>query len=972
MKYVVIDFETASTCDLNKRGAWVYAADMSTFILCLGYKLVVDGRPQPTRVLDERQVRALDTQLMELVKDENIVFAAHNASFEQAIWKFQMEPMGWPKMPPERWHDTMAVAAMKGLPLGLDKLTQALDLNVRKDMDGHRLMMRMCKPNLKGEWEHSAENIQRLKQYNVGDCDSQYGSHVVLRGLGPSERQNWLLDQKVNQRGIKIDREFISACQDVLNQVRVPMKERFKELTGNINPTQRDKFLNWINDQGVPLLSLRKEVLDDLLNLDEFEGDDLKEPLPFHVYEALNLRRSLASSSVSKLQRMLDCAHWDGRVRYTMQYHGARTGRESGRLIQIQNYPRGTIQERQGMTPEYLADLILTRDVNRIEEVWGPDIFDAVISSLRSCIVPSEGRVLVGGDYAQIEARIVLAMSGQHDKAAMLASGVDVYCEMGSLIFKHPVNKKEHPRERHVGKGAVLGCLAANTQVLTDKGWKAIVDVTTEDKVWDGIEYVTHEGLVFRGSQKTQSLSNLHLTPNHLVYTGERWLPARRLEPKTLYQALDYAEENLPLSDMPTQRKDSYPPLLLSAIVATGLISSISIVLGKAVIKSVGAARTLLANLPVLKNTELMPKYAPTKTIEPGCLIEYRLFKAVAVTQRIESLVTTEGEEYAYTQNGSVKAAGLNRLSNPGSFFFDILCRWKDGITQTWKLIESTITEVISQEISGLLQKSKTPTIGDRWKKWKTYWEAYAGRLVSYKKKLNTSEPVYDLMNAGPRNRFMVRTDEGPLIVHNCGFGLGGRGFKLKFAPNESIDLCLQAVNTYRTEFAPLVPKFWYGLDEASTKAVWCTEAKAYEFGGVEFQREQNFLTMRLPSGRKIWYHKPEKYVGCWPSGDDKPGWSAMTYQGSKIRRKEMWYGELMNNLVQGTARDIMVHASHKAEANGLPVVFKVHDEIVCEPKRRPGLAQDLKQIMEDLPTWAHERRFLLSAEVEEMERYKK
>jgi DNA polymerase len=281
---------------------------------------------------------------------------------------------------------------------------------------------------------------------------------VSTNGLGPSERHTWVLDQRINQRGIKIDKEFVHASIDVLDQVRVPMTERFKELTG-LKPTQREKVLNWVNDQGVPLGDMKKETLNAILDPDdEFGIEDFSEPLPYHIHEVLTLRRSLASSSVSKLRRMLECASdYDGRVRYSTQYHGARTGRDAGRLIQIQNYPRGEIGTRQGLTADILADAILTRDLDTIRELWGPDIFTAVISSLRSCIVPEKGKMLVAGDFAQVEAKNLLSMAGQHDKAEMLHSGQDAYAEMASLIYRKPINKTDNPLERQVGKNCVMG-----------------------------------------------------------------------------------------------------------------------------------------------------------------------------------------------------------------------------------------------------------------------------------------------------------------------------------------------------------------------------------------------------------------------------------------------------------------------------------------------------------------------------------
>lgn len=665
MRYVVADFETASRADLQKIGAWKYAADMSTFPLCLALKVVTDNKPTPTRVLTETQLHALDAELLELCNDPTVIFVAHNAGFEQAMWKFHMVPMGYPELPPERWHDTMAVAGMKALPLGLDALVTALELPAKKDMDGHRHMLIMCKPDRIGGWsQHNDFSLQRLYDYCDGDVNAQYGAYIATKGLGPSERHTWILDQRINQRGIKIDTEFVHACMDVLEQVKGPMTERFRELTG-LRPTQREKVLNWVNDQGVPLGDMKKATLDAILDQDdEFGIEDFTEPLPYHVHEAIMLRRSLASSSVAKLQRMLDCAGMDGRVRYATQYHGARTGRDAGRLIQVQNYPRGEIGDRQGLTADILADAILTRDVDHIREIWGPDIFTAIISSLRSCIVPEDGKVIVAGDFAAVEARNLLSMAGQHDRVDQMHAGLDVYSETASLIFKRPINRKlpsDH-KEGQIGKNTFLG----------------------------------------------------------------------------------------------------------------------------------------------------------------------------------------------------------------------------------------------------------------------------------------------------------------------SGYGLGPVGFRARFAPKESIDLAILAINAYRKEVAPLVPKFWYGLWQASVDAVWCDHAKTYDYVGIEFRKEGDFLTMRLPSGRKLWYHRPRKATSYTPQGDERPSWTFMSYQGKKFRRHLAWHGMITADCIQGSARDLMTEAMKRAEAAGLNTIFKVHDELVFEEYDRPDLIQTVKQIMEDIEPWARERKFRVKAEVDTMLRYRK
>jgi len=663
VKYVELDYETASRADLKKVGAWKYAHDLSTFILCCSIKVFVDRKPQPTRCLFEKDLFKVDPELMALAKDPTVMFLAHNAGFEQAIWSAHMLAMGYPPLPPERWHDTMATAAMKALPLGLDAVITALELPVKKDMEGHALMLKMCRPDKDGGWSHhTPENMKRLGQYCNIDVEGQAGVFHATGGLGPDERSVWILDQKIQQRGLLIDTEFVHACIDVLDQVRIPMTEEFRQITG-LNPTQREKILNWVNDQGVGLGDLKKATLDAILDPDdEFDLADLGEPIPPHVHKALTLRRKLASASVSKLERMLTCAGQDGRVRYATQYHGARTGRDAGRLIQIQNYPRGEISDRQGLTADILADAILTRNVPHIKELWGEDIFSAIISSLRSCVIPAKGKVLVSGDFAAVEARNLLSFAGQHDRVEQMHNGLDVYSEVASLIYKRPINRKIQVKEGQIGKNTFLG----------------------------------------------------------------------------------------------------------------------------------------------------------------------------------------------------------------------------------------------------------------------------------------------------------------------SGYGLGPVGFQARFAPNEPFELAQLAINTYRKEVAPLVPKFWYGLFQASVDAVWCEMSKTYSYEGIEFRKEGDFLTMRLPSTRKIWYHRPRKATTYTPDGDERPAWSFMSYQGKKFRRHLAWHGMITADCIQGSARDMMTLAAKRAEKAGLFAIFKVHDELVFEETDRSDLETIVAQIMEEREPWMIERRLRVKANVEKMNRYRK
>lgn len=974
MRYCVVDFESASRADLIKVGAWKYASDFSTVPLCLSIKVFIEDKPTKVFCLTGKMLHGLDPRLMALASDPAVIFICHNGSFEQAMWISHCVPMGYPSLPPERWHDTMAVAAMKALPLGLDALVSALDLPIKKDMEGHAHMLKMCKPDRNDSWDHhTPENLEKLYRYCNADVEAQAGVYHATRGLGSSERHNWILDQKVQQRGFKIDTKFVDACIDVLDQVRVPMTERFRELTG-LNPTQREKVLNWVNDQGVPLGDMKKETLNTLLDPgDEFEiGDDhiFTEPLPYLVHEVVTLRRSLASSSVSKLQRMLMCASsLDGRVRYATQYHGARTGRDAGRLVQIQNYPRGEIGDRQGLTADILAEAIMTRDLPTIRELWGDDIFSAIISSLRSAIVPEKGKILASGDFAAVEARNLLSAAGQHDRVDQMHSGQDVYSETASLIYRRPINRKlpGDAKEGQTGKNTFLGCLSARTLVLTNIGWKRIIHVKNTDLLWDGLDWVTHEGLAYKGYRETLNLYGLRLTKNHEVFDGEKWFRADESTNALISRALAFAKDHGPLSDTPIPNRDFLRGLCAIVIVKPALFlwsNLISVVENlRDVIYAQKEKRAILE-----KCFGDMPISAQIKTIGHVCLIGYQPSKIDAPqTANLNTRNHILDEELESLPNGVPRVAGgRSDLLNRNGNFSRIYSLFPDGTTLFLKLTVSKMTETIHRAIFGSLQSHKIWEIKDKLTSFKV-------NLTRPLKKLACSEHVYDLINAGPHQRFTVMTYEGPLLVHNSGYGLGPVGFRARFAPKDSIEFAQIAINTYRQEVAPKVPVFWYGLFKASVDAVWCSHAKTYSYEGIEFRREGDFLTMRLWSGRKIWYHRPYKTASLNPSnGQEYPSWSFMSYQGKRFRRHLAWHGMVTADCIQGSARDLMTEAMSRAEAAGYFTIFKVHDELVFEETDRDDLVSSIKQIMEDISPWVIERRFRVKAEVEKMMRYRK
>lgn len=450
--WTCIDFETTSALNLKKVGAWKYAESPTTSILCACYSFM--GEPwkawYPAGPHDD---------LMQWVNDDMNMFISFG-DFERAIWRrIMVEDLGFPDIPNSRWHDVQAVAAMKQMPKDVDGLGRVLGLPMEKDMAASKLVVSLSRPDRRGTFPTiTPEIVTTATNYCGRDVEVEVAQHRALGWIPPGERRCWLHNQRVNERGIAIDLGYVAACQHVVEEASKPLLREFRALTG-CNPTQRDKFLGWCKGEGLDLPDLTKRTVGELLG--EVDEDEEREEgaLPTflgvemapHVRRAMEIRSLVGSSSIKKLETMklVTCA--DGRARGLLQYHGTGPGRSAGRLIQPQNFPKPPIK---GLDPETVVDAIMSRDLDYIGMLGEP--IPVVVGGLRQAITCAEDRVLMSADYAGIQARLVLATAGQHDKADLLARGLDIYCDMASQIYKRPITKKDE-KERGTGKNAVLG-----------------------------------------------------------------------------------------------------------------------------------------------------------------------------------------------------------------------------------------------------------------------------------------------------------------------------------------------------------------------------------------------------------------------------------------------------------------------------------------------------------------------------------
>lgn len=448
-----IDFETRSAVDLRKTGVHRYAEDPSTSIICMSYRLGDHpvGRWRPGQTFPRAVAMHVDAGLGPV--------AAHNAGFERAIWNAKLTGLVGP-LRPEDQDCTMARALAVGLLASLESLGAVLNVSVQKDKDGHRLMMQMCKPRSTEplSWWEDAERIERLQMYCDQDVAAECAVDAVVPKLSARERRVWELDQRINDRGVAVD---VRLVQRALEVVAVAAKRADREIWHLTNGavkrcTEVAKIVAWINSRGIHCDSLAKGDIDDLA----LTGEMFDDPT---VVEVVRLRRATARSSTAKYQAILNTVCADGRVRGSLAYHKAHTGRWAGSGMQPQNFPRVDNPEAVKEALDLLqVDCSAEDAVDNIELMVGAPI-EVLSKCLRSMIVAPPGKKLVGGDFANIEGRLNAWFAGETWKVQAFrdfdaGTGPDLYRIMAADVEGCHIDAVTKVMRQVKGKVPELAC----------------------------------------------------------------------------------------------------------------------------------------------------------------------------------------------------------------------------------------------------------------------------------------------------------------------------------------------------------------------------------------------------------------------------------------------------------------------------------------------------------------------------------
>ena len=446
MRTLSIDIETYSDVDLSKCGVYKYASSLSFEILLFGY--AVDGGG--VRVVDLACGEQIPDEVISALSDASVTKWAFNAMFERVcLSNFLGE---W--LEPEGWHCTMVWSATLGLPLSLETAGAALGLEKQKLTEGKDLIRYFCVPckptkanggRTRNRSEHDPGKWERFKAYNLRDVETEMQIQKRLSNFPVPDAiwEEYHLDQEINDRGIGVDMELVQQAIAIDARSRERLTAAMQELTELENPNSVQQMKQWLADHGMETDTLGKTAVAELVKT-------AQEPLR----EVLSLRQQLAKSSVKKYAAMENAVCADSRAHGMFVFYGAnRTGRFSGRLIQLQNLYKNTM-------PDLAQARALVRSGNyEALSMLYEDIPDTLSQLIRTAFVPQDGRKLIVADFSAIEARVLAWLAGEKWVLEVFEKGGDIYCETAARMFHCRVEKHgENAELRQKGKQATLSC----------------------------------------------------------------------------------------------------------------------------------------------------------------------------------------------------------------------------------------------------------------------------------------------------------------------------------------------------------------------------------------------------------------------------------------------------------------------------------------------------------------------------------
>ncbi|WP_302428347.1 DNA polymerase [Fusobacterium varium] len=551
MKHLSIDIETYSSVDIKKSGMYKYALSDDFQILLFAYSVNFGE----VKIIDLAKGEILPEVIISALNDKNIIKHAYNAPFEwwclnQAGYKTEIE----------QWRDTMFHGLYCGYTAGLGATGAAIGLpqDKKKDTTGKALIKLFCVPckptkknggRLRNLPHHEPEKWELFKNYCIQDVVTETEIYKRLSNFPvPQEEQDlWVLDQKINAYGVKIDTELVRGALNINGIITAELTEEAVQVTGLDNPNSAAQLGKWLKEKtGQDIENLQKGTVSELIgNLEDKEA-----------VRVLEIRQELAKTSIKKYVAMEEAICPDRRIRGLLQFYGAnRTGRWAGRLVQVQNLPRNYLE-----TLDYAREVVKSQDVDFLKLVYG-NVSDTLSQLIRTAFIPSEGHKFVVADFSAIEARVIAWLAGEQWRQEVFATHGKIYEASASQMFGVPIEliKKGNPEyalrqkgkvaELALGYGGSSGALIAmgaldmglTEEELPDvvRRWRNANKRITD--LWYGIENAV---IKLMETGETQGLKGIIFSREIDLIYGQDFLTIKLPSGRKLYYPKPHLKEN--------------------------------------------------------------------------------------------------------------------------------------------------------------------------------------------------------------------------------------------------------------------------------------------------------------------------------------------------------------------------------------------------------------------------------------------
>jgi DNA polymerase len=457
MDVLAIDIETYSDISLLDCGVYRYVDSPEFEIILFAYS-INEGE---TQIIDMALGEELPKDIKDMLLNDGVIKTAFNANFERTCISKHLGV----QLKPESWRCTAVQSSLLALPLSLEGVGIVLGLDKKKMSEGKELIKYFCSPckatkvnggRTRNLPEHDMEKWCLFKTYCIRDVDveKQIRQRLSKYPISDKEQEFYCVDQRINDRGIKVDLNFVNHAISCDLLYKETTSARAYELTRLENPNSVSQLKGWLWEKGLEVDSLAKDTVKEFLN--DTEGD---------VQEMLKLRLATSKTSVKKYEAIDRAVCHDKRVRGLFKFGGAnRTFRWSGKLVQMQNLPQNHIPDL-----ELARELVSEGKFAEVEMFYGntPNVLSELI---RTAFVAKDGCRFIVSDFSAIEARVLAWLSGEEWRLESFSMGKDIYCESASKMFHVPVEKngvngqlrqKGKISELALGYGGATGALTA-------------------------------------------------------------------------------------------------------------------------------------------------------------------------------------------------------------------------------------------------------------------------------------------------------------------------------------------------------------------------------------------------------------------------------------------------------------------------------------------------------------------------------